>query len=93
MVTDSGTPSRADQLRPLNEPRPVEVTIRDGLPVSLTIGRLHGTITEVQDSWIIEDEWWRQLIDRQYYVVLLEGGPARTIFHDRAADTWYAQDY
>jgi len=50
-------------------------------------------IEQIQDTWIIDDEWWRDPISRQYFLVLLEGGIVRTIFHDRTSDTWFAQHY
>ena len=47
----------------------------------------------MQDTWIVQDEWWRQEIDRQYYNLLLRSGTVRTVYHDRLTDTWYEQAY
>jgi len=94
MVTHPGTPSRPDQLRPLNAPVPLAVTVTPtGVPHALTINRHQHTVERIQDTWIIEDEWWRDPIQRQYLALLLADGTRRTVFHDRVANTWYLQDY
>lgn len=94
MVAHSRTTPRPDQLRPLNPPIPLTVTtIGTGAPHALTINHHHHEVARVQDTWIVEDEWWREPIQRQYFTVLLSDGTRRTIFHDRVADTWYLQDY
>ncbi len=62
-------------------------------PTVLVDGLHRHRIEQIQDTWIIDDEWWRDPISRQYFQVLLEGGIARTIYHDRASDTWHAQSY
>lgn len=93
MVKDPGTPSRAHRLRALNEPRPIRVIARDDRPAEIIEGDAHHHVTQVQDIWIVQDEWWRQEIHRQYYRVLLTNGTVRTIFHDRIAGDWYEQAY
>lgn len=93
MVTDPGAPARAPHLRALNEPRPVTVIVRDGRPVAVRNDHGQHAVTQIQDTWIIEDEWWRQEINRQYYSLLLANGTLRTVFHDRIADTWHEQAY
>jgi hypothetical protein len=94
MVTHPGTPSRPHQLRPLNAPVPLTVTVTPtGVPHVLTINQHQHQVERIQDTWIIEDEWWRDPIDRQYFALLLGDGTRRTVFHDRVADTWYLQDY
>lgn len=93
MVEDSGTPARAAHLRPLNQPRPLQVVIDHGVPVALVEGARRLMVTQIQDVWTIEDEWWRQPVNRRYFCLLLDGGIIRTVFHDRATDTWYAQGY
>ena len=93
MVTHPGAPARAPHLRTLNEPRPITVVVRDGRPVALRDAHGQHAVAQIQDTWIIEDEWWRQEINRQYYSLLLADGTLRTIFHDRIADTWHEQAY
>lgn len=93
MVSHSGAAARAGQLRPLNQPQPIEVVVEDRRPAIIVDGRQRHCVARIQDTWIIDDEWWRSPISRQYFQVLLEEGGVRTIFHDRVADTWFAQAY
>ena len=93
MVSDSGTPPRTGQLRPLNQPKPIDVEVEQHRPVVLIDPPHRYRIEQIQDTWIIDDEWWRDPISRQYFQVMLEGGVMRTIFHDRTHDTWFAQSY
>lgn len=95
MVTHSGTTSRPDQLRPLNRPVPVTVTTNaaGNQPIALVINRSTHQVQRIQDTWIIEDEWWRQPIARQYFALLLDDGTRRTVYHDRVDNTWHLQDY
>ncbi len=93
MVSHPGTSSRAGQLRPLNQPRQIEVIVEGNRPAVLVDPPHRHRIEQIQDTWIIDDEWWRDPISRQYFQVLLEGGMVRTIFHDRTSDTWFAQSY
>jgi hypothetical protein len=72
---------------------PVTVVAIDQRPVSLVINRQERRVERIQDTWIIEDEWWRQPIQRQYYSLLLDDGTRRTVFHDRITDAWFLQDY
>ncbi len=94
MVSHTGKKTRPAQLRPLNQPVPLSVTPNDkGLPHELIINRHYYQVERIQDTWIIEDEWWRNPIQRQYFSLLLNDGSRRTIFHDRVANAWYLQDY
>jgi hypothetical protein len=95
MVTSPGTTASADRVRALNLPRPVQVTLdaHSGLPRTLHEGNRHHKITRIQDTWRIDDEWWREPISRHYLQVLLQNGALRTLFHDRRTDRWFAQSY
>jgi hypothetical protein len=93
MVSHSRTPARPDHLRSLNQPQPLTVHVDRGHPVALDDHRQRHVIAAIQDTWIIEDEWWRDPISRQYFAVLLANGQTRTIYHDRIADTWFTQAY
>jgi len=93
MVTHPRTPSRPDHLRSLNEPRPLQIQVDHGLPVALVINRQRQPVASIQDTWIIEDEWWRQPISRQYFAILLTNGQTHTIFHDRTTGQWFSQAY
>jgi hypothetical protein len=93
MVAHSRTTSRPDQLRPLNQPVPVIVVASNNTPATVIVNRQTHQVQRVQDTWIIEDEWWRQPIARQYFALLLDVGTRRTVFHDRIANTWCLQEY
>lgn len=93
MVKNPGTTSRADQLRPLNRPRPVTVQVDCGVPVALIDGAATHRIERVQDRWHVDDEWWREPIRRRYYRVALDTGAIRTLYHDQVADSWFEQRY
>lgn len=93
MVKNSGTPSRPDHLRSLNEPRPITIRTQQDRPVAVVEKHGDHIIIQIQDTWIIQDEWWRQEIHRQYYRLLLENGTLYTVYHDCIADTWYEQAY
>lgn len=95
MVAPAGTETGPDRVRPLNQPRPVQVTLDDcsGLPIALRDRRGSHPIARVQDEWRVDDEWWREPIRRRYVQVLLPSGALRTLCHDLVADRWFEQAY
>jgi hypothetical protein len=95
MVTPAGTETRADRVRCLNLPRPVQVAVdpENKLPVALHDRNRRYEVECVQDSWYVDDEWWRDPISRHYVQVILRDGAIRTLFHDRIADRWFEQTY
>ena len=95
MVTSSGAKASADRVRPLNLPRPIEVTLdaRTRQPIALQERTRLREIARVQDAWQIDDEWWRDPISRRYLQVVLHDGALRTLFYDRFAKRWFEQAY
>ena len=95
MVTAAGEETRADRVRCLNLPRPVQVTVdpQSGMPVALHEHNRRHVVESIQDSWHVDDEWWRDPISRHYVQVILRDGAIRTLFHDRIADRWFEQTY
>jgi hypothetical protein len=93
MVTDSGTSTRPDQLRPLNPPRQITVEERKGMPIALISSNRRYRVDRIQDVWCIDDEWWREPITRRYFQIVLDTGALRTIYHDLVQDSWYEQGY
>lgn len=93
MVPDSRAPSCADALRPLNEPQPITVLLQNDRPVAIVEHGQRRPIAQIKDTWSIDDEWWRGQIARRYYIVLLESGSVRTIYHDLIDDGWFRQAY
>ena len=93
MVPDSGATAGADGLRPLNAPRPITVLTRDDRPAILVERGRRRRVERVQDSWRIDDEWWREPISRRYYRVVLDDGSLRTVYWDLVGGGWYEQGY
>jgi hypothetical protein len=93
MVKNSGTPTRAHQLRPLNSPKPLTVTTSLGGPLAMRDGGEIVEIESIQDCWAIDDEWWRDPIRRRYFRVLTARGAVRTIYHDVVRGGWFEQAY
>ncbi len=93
MVTYSGAKARTDNVRSLNVPKPVTVIAENGMPAKLITRTTEVAVMQIQDVWIVQDEWWRKEIDRQYFALLMMDGEMRTIFHDRMEDAWYEQAY
>ncbi|HET7035230.1 MAG TPA: hypothetical protein VFI42_06050 [Thermomicrobiaceae bacterium] len=50
-------------------------------------------MTQVQDVWRIDDEWWRAPISRRYFRLVLDDGSQRTVYHDLVAGRWFEQGY
>ena len=95
MVQDTGKTLRTDTYRPVNTPEPVEVeeVPSSGLPLAVDSPRRQAVIT-VEDSWRIDDEWWRkEPISRLYYEVTLDSGQMLVLYKDLLNDCWYRQAY
>ncbi len=95
MVAHPRTPARPHRLRPLKEPRPVAVEVDDeGLPIAATLGGRRLAVVAVQDTWRIDDEWWRERpVSRLYYEVSLEDGRTMTVYDDVVSGGWARQSY
>ncbi len=51
-------------------------------------------VTEVEDLWKVNDEWWRgpeEEIARLYYTLRLDNGQQLTVYLDLIANNWYRQ--
>jgi len=104
MVENTRAPLCAHRLRPVNIPQRVEVMLdAGGMPARIVNWR-HGdhaaragphdeaaSIMVVIDSWRVDDEWWRQLITRRYFDVVLEEGAHVVVFQDLVTQEWYVQ--
>jgi hypothetical protein len=103
MVTSSRTPLRTDRLRAVNEPQPVTVEVdANSVPVVLRRSKDDGggpggqeataaVVETVLETWRIDDEWWRKLISRRYFAVMLEGGSRVVLFEDLVTHEWFMQ--
>lgn len=94
MVKDSRTEIRPHQLRPLNLPRSTTVETARGLPAVLVDKRGERiAIAAIEEEWSIDDEWWRDRVQRHYFRVRLDHGSLRTIFLDGESGRWFEQSY
>jgi hypothetical protein len=48
-------------------------------------------VTSINDTWRIDDEWWRKEISRLYFQIILAGDRPLIVFHDLIGGGWYAQ--
>ena len=71
--------------------QPVRRTVRPGGPAAPL------AVERVEETWRIEDEWWRETpLRRAYYRVTVDGGVSLTLFHDETqppGEGWYEQRY
>src|SRR5687768_14994962 len=75
--------------RPLNQPRELRVTVKNGEPAFVQRGI---RVAVDRDHWRIEDRWWTETpIKRDYWELELDGGNVVTLFHDEIAQVWYEQ--
>jgi hypothetical protein len=81
----------------LHVPRPLAVTASDGpdgtVPQSVVWRGRRRPVAQIEEVWLIEDEWWREPIRRRYFAVTLADGRRLTLFHDLRQDTWWEQSY
>ncbi len=92
MLTHSRTPLRADRLRALNVPQPVDVQVdADGRPVAVAERQRDRRVETILETWRIDDEWWRRAIVRRYVEVVLEGGAHVVLYQDLVTGGWFAQ--
>ena len=84
MVKDPRAPQGARRIKSVNLPIAAAIPLdAAGLPMG-----------EIQSSWRIDDEWWRdQPVSRLYYTVLREDGHLQTVFRDLLTGQWYEQRY
>ena len=67
---------------------------RGGDPPTVLVERnQRRRVVSIQDSWRIDDEWWRAPISRHYYRLVLDDGSLRTVFEDLVAGSLWEQAY
>ena len=95
MVAHPRTPAGPHRLRPLREPRPIAVEADDeGRPAAVTLSGRRLAVVSVQDTWRIDDEWWRERpVSRLYFEVALEDGRTATVYWDLEVERWWRQGY
>ena len=90
-------PTPGDTPQALNIPHPIDVESRSTPfqqpePIAIYQGRQRRAIERITSRWYLNDEWWLRPIRRRYFILLLEGGVTRTVYHDLSDQRWYAQD-
>ena len=82
-----------DRLRALNMPQPVEVREDQlGEPTAVRSGGRWLAVARVEETWRIDDEWWRERpISRLYMQVTLEDGVTTVLFKDLVGGAWHQQ--
>ena len=92
MVKNPRETLRAVACEPLNVPEPVIVEENaSGLPVAVRMKR-RMAVTSIDNTWRIDDEWWRsEPVSRVYYAVLLASGQRMMLFKDLDDKCWYQQ--
>lgn len=50
--------------------------------------RVAGRAAEPLLSWLVEQDWWSQLVTREYWRVLLDGSLLAEIYLDRSEQVW-----
>jgi len=96
MVENAGKALRADTYKPVNTPEPVKIEEDAfGVPVAVRLKRSFlGRIVTIEDSWRIDDEWWRkEPVARLYYNVRLASGQRLVLYKDLVTGGWYQQEY
>ncbi|MCA9860427.1 MAG: hypothetical protein KC438_11930 [Thermomicrobiales bacterium] len=75
-------------------PRAVTVETARDRPVALTDKQgARVEISAIEEEWLIDDEWWRDHLQRHYFRVRLPHGPTRTVFLDGESGNWFEQSY
>ena len=78
----------------LLQPRPIRVLAsKAGAPRMLVRYDRQARVTQIIDVWRIDDEWWRDEIQRRYFLIELDDGSDASIFQDLISGQWYEQRY
>jgi len=94
MVTNTGTPLCPDAYRPVNLPEPLPVEEGPGGRPLAVRNPKRQKVTDIEDIWRIDDEWWRrQPVSRLYYAIRLHSGQRLEIYKDLVTGKWYRQTY
>lgn len=66
-----------------------------GLPAAVTDrGRGRRAVVEIQETWRVDEGWWRPSpVSRRYFSLVLDGGRHLTVYEDLLGGGWWAQRY
>ena len=77
-------------LRVFRPPRPAQVSLREGLPVFVSAGRVRGAVLDRAGPWRASGDWWDVAWSREEWDVALAVGVYR-IFRDRLREAWFVE--
>ncbi len=94
MVENTGKTLRADTYKAVNTPQALAVEEdAAGFPTAVIIKR-RIPVMSIEDTWRLDDEWWRaEPVSRVYYNVLLANGQRLVFYKDMTTGGWYEQAY
>jgi len=75
------------------DPQALEVIVRDGRPAAVRLKKRSLKVSEVANTWRIDEEWWRKPISRLYYLLEFTTGSRFTVFQDLITGQWYRQNW
>jgi hypothetical protein len=83
------SPRRLNELRRLNQPRPVLVEAHyDGIPHHVN----RQGVATIREEWRIVDRWWTdEPVDRRYFDLVLETGENAVVYRDCDSGIWFTQ--
>ena len=88
MVAGSRGQGDSRAARRLNEPRPVRVTVEEGLPAA--VGQVG--VFQVREEWRVVDRWWTDApVRRRYFDLVLATGENVAVFEDEEGGGWFRQ--
>jgi len=88
VVADSRGQGDSRAARRLNEPRPVRVTVEEGIPTAVE----RVPVLQVREEWRVVDRWWAEApVRRRYFDVVLATGENAAVFEDEGG-RWFRQN-
>jgi len=68
---------------------PAAIKASDGRTVGPSDGKIN--VEFVNETWRLDDEWWRIPIHRRYFEIVLEDGKRAVLFEDLITGDWFIQ--
>ncbi len=64
-----------------------------GDPVRVRLpGRPPRRVEQIRERWRIDDEWWRSVVSRVYFDLVLENGRSLVLFLDETDARWLVHE-
>ena len=84
-----------NRLKPLLKPKPIKLQVNSfGNPVSVLLKGRQRKVCSQLKQWRLKSFWWEdQIIDRQYYRLLLQDDFEIDVFQDLSNKRWYQQRF